>query len=42
MASLTTMVKRCMGLVGTKDVTDWENIVSDFMAAGWPKQREAS
>lgn len=28
MASLTTMVKRCMGLVGTKDVTDWEN---DFL-----------
>jgi hypothetical protein len=25
MASLNTMVKRCAGLVDTKDVTDWEN-----------------
>ena len=25
MASLTNMVKRCMGLIGTKDVTDWED-----------------
>lgn len=25
MASLTTMVKRCMGLIDTKDITPWEN-----------------
>jgi hypothetical protein len=28
MASLNTMVKRCSGLVGTKDVSEWE---SDFL-----------
>lgn len=28
MASLNTMVKRCEGLVGTKDVSDWED---DFL-----------
>lgn len=25
MTSLNTMVKRCAGLVGTKDVSDWES-----------------
>lgn len=25
MASLNTMVKKCAGLVGTKDVTPWED-----------------
>ena len=25
MASLNTMVKKCAGLVGTTDVSDWEN-----------------
>lgn len=25
MASLNTMVKRCAGLIGTKDVSDWES-----------------
>lgn len=24
MASTNTMVKRCAGLVGTRDITDWE------------------
>lgn len=28
MASLNVMVKKCAGLVGTKDVTDWED---DFL-----------
>ena len=25
MASLNNMVKRCAGLIGTKDVSDWED-----------------
>lgn len=25
MASLNTMVRRCAGLIDTKDVSDWEN-----------------
>ena len=25
MASITTMVRQCAGLVGTKDVNDWED-----------------
>jgi hypothetical protein len=25
MASLNTMVQKCMGLIDTKDVSDWEN-----------------
>jgi trehalose-6-phosphate synthase len=25
MASINTMVKQCMGLIDTRDVTDWEN-----------------
>lgn len=30
MASLNVMVKKCAGLIGTKDVTDWED---DFLTS---------
>lgn len=36
MASLNTMVKRCAGLVGTKDVSDWED---DFLQSVLEKTR---
>jgi hypothetical protein len=37
MASLNNMVKRCSGLIGTKDVSDWED---DFLKSLVEKTQE--
>lgn len=37
MASTNTMLAQCSGLIGTKDITDWED---DFLTSLWQRSEQ--